>query len=264
LSAPKTARRAGQGFRAGENTMRDHVDTPIDWDGLDAFKFADERSAARELNRLVGLDEAARDRAGDAAVDLVKKARETRRGGGLMESFLQEFGLTNKEGLALMCLAEALLRVPDADTADDLIAEKIGSGKWAEHAWKSDNWLVNASTLGLMLTGSLMEVEGDAQNDPGGYFRRLAGRMGEPVIRTATKRAMRILGEQFVLGRSIKDAIKRGRGWKMYGAMKPLFSFDMLGEGARTYSDAAALSPALSRRDRRRRRQARRGAGGSG
>ena len=72
-----------------------------------------------------------------------------------MESFLQEFGLSNKEGLVLMCLAEALLRVPDADTADDLISEKIGSGKWAEHAWKSDNWLVNASTLGLMLTGSL-------------------------------------------------------------------------------------------------------------
>lgn len=218
--------------------MRDHADLAIDWDGLDTFKFADERSVALQLDRLVGLDEAARDRAGDAAVDLVKKARATRRGGGLMESFLQEFGLSNKEGLALMCLAEALLRVPDADTADDLIAEKIGSGKWAEHAWKSDNWLVNASTLGLMLTGSLMEVEGDAQKDPGGYFRRLAGRVGEPVIRTATKRAMRILGEQFVLGRSINEAIKRGRGWKMYGAMKPLFSFDMLGEGARTYADA--------------------------
>ena len=218
--------------------MRDHADSPIDWDGLDAFKFADERQAARQLDHFVGLDDAARARAGDAAVALVNRARATKRGGGLMESFLQEFGLTNKEGLALMCLAEALLRVPDAQTADDLIAEKIGSGKWAEHAWKSDNWLVNASTLGLMLTGSLMEVEGEAQNDPGGYFRRLAGRMGEPVIRTATKRAMRILGEQFVLGRSIKSAIKRGRAWKMYGAMTPLFSFDMLGEGARTDKDA--------------------------
>ena len=89
-----------------------------------------------------------------------------------------------------------------------------------------------------MLTGSLMEVEGDAQRDPGAYFLRLAGRLGEPVIRTATRRAMRILGEQFVLGRHIEGAIKRGRGWKMYGAMKPLFSFDMLGEGARTSADA--------------------------
>ena len=155
-----------------------------------------------------------------------------------MESFLQEFGLSNKEGLALMCLAEALLRVPDRETADDLISEKIGSGKWAEHAWKSDNWLVNASTLGLMLTGSLMEVEGVARRDPGGYFRRMAGRMGEPVIRTAVRRAMAILGEQFVLGRKIDSAIRRGRSWKMYGAMKPLFSFDMLGEGARTWEDA--------------------------
>jgi RHH-type proline utilization regulon transcriptional repressor/proline dehydrogenase/delta 1-pyrroline-5-carboxylate dehydrogenase len=89
-----------------------------------------------------------------------------------------------------------------------------------------------------MLTGSLMEVEGEAKKDPGGYFRRLAGRLGEPVIRTATRRAMRILGEQFVLGRTIQGAIKRGRGWKMYGAMRPLFSFDMLGEGARTDADA--------------------------
>lgn len=218
--------------------MRDHAETLIDWDGLDDLKFADEREAARELNALVRLDDAARKRAGDAAVGLVKTARKTRRGGGLMESFLQEFGLSNKEGLALMCLAEALLRVPDKETADDLISEKIGSGRWAEHAWKSDNWLVNASTLGLMLTGSITALDPKARKDPGGYFRRMAGRLGEPVIRTATRRAMRILGEQFVLGRSIESAIKRGRGWKMYGAMKPLFSFDMLGEGARTDADA--------------------------
>ena len=115
--------------------MRDHTETPIDWDGLDASKFADERQAARPLDRLVGLDSDARVSASEAAVALVKQARTTKRGGGLMESFLQEFGLTNKEGLALMCLAEALLRVPDAETADDLISEKIGSGKWAEHAW---------------------------------------------------------------------------------------------------------------------------------
>ncbi|MEQ8404213.1 MAG: bifunctional proline dehydrogenase/L-glutamate gamma-semialdehyde dehydrogenase PutA [Oceanicaulis sp.] len=218
--------------------MRDHADLQMDWDTLDAIKFADEREIARELDARVGLSNEARDRAGSEAVKLVKTARKTKRGGGLMESFLQEFGLSNKEGLALMCLAEALLRVPDKDTADDLISEKIGSGKWAEHAWKSDNWLVNTSTIGLMLTGSIMNVEPAARRDPGGYFRRMAGRMGEPVIRTAVRRAMRILGEQFVLGRSIDGAIRRGRNWKMYGAMKPLFSFDMLGEGARTEEDA--------------------------
>jgi len=218
--------------------MRDWADIQLDWDALDREKFADERQAARALDAAVGLTAQARLRAGEQAVDLVKRARASRHGGGLMESFLQEFGLTNKEGLALMCLAEALLRVPDADTADELIAEKIGSGAWAQHAWKSDNWLVNASTLGLMLTGSVLKVDGAAQNNPGEYFKALAGRLGEPVIRTATKRAMRILGEQFVLGRTIETAIKRGRAWKTYGNVKPLFSFDMLGEGARTDADA--------------------------
>jgi RHH-type transcriptional regulator, proline utilization regulon repressor / proline dehydrogenase / delta 1-pyrroline-5-carboxylate dehydrogenase len=219
--------------------MRDMADARIDWDGLDAEKFADEREAARSLNRLAGLDPERRANAGQTAIDLVERARKAKNRTGLMESFLQEFGLTNKEGLALMCLAEALLRVPDAETADQLIAEKIGEGKWGSHAWKSDNWLVNASTLGLMLTGSLMEVDPAAKKDPGVYFRRLAGRLGEPVIRTATRQAMRILGEQFVLGRTIEAAIKRGRAWKLPKGQKPLFSFDMLGEGARTETDAA-------------------------
>ena len=218
--------------------MRDDVAISIDWDGLDARKYADERDAVHQLDGQISLDHAQRLSAGETAVDLVERARKGKNRTGLMESFLQEFGLSNKEGLALMCLAEALLRVPDAETADTLIAEKIGSGKWAQHAWKSENWLVNASTLGLMLTGSLMEVDPDAKNDPGSYFKRMAGRMGEPVIRTATRQAMRILGEQFVLGRSISAAIKRGRGWKFPEGAKPLFSFDMLGEGARTEKDA--------------------------
>jgi len=218
--------------------MRDWVNIKIDWDALDREKFADERRAVRVLDKAVGLSPSARRAVGDGAVGLVKRARASRQGGDLMESFLQEFGLTNKEGLALMCLAEALLRVPDAKTADALIAEKIGSGAWTEHAWKSDNWLVNASTLGLMLTGSLLNVDSVAQNHPGEYFRSLAGRLGEPVIRSATKHAMRILGEQFVLGRTIESAIKRGRGWKAHGGVQPLFSFDMLGEGARTQADA--------------------------
>ena len=210
----------------------------VDWDGLDQVKFADEREAAHKLIDAIDLDAEARARAGQAAIGLVQRARSTKQRGGLMESFLQEFGLTNKEGLALMCLAEALLRVPDAETADQLIQEKIGSGEWGRHAWKSDNWLVNASTLGLMITGSLMEVDPAAKRDPGAYFKRLAGRLGEPVIRTATRRAMRILGEQFVLGRSIAGAIKTGRACPAPMHAKPRYSFDMRGEGARTEADA--------------------------
>ncbi|KAA5803757.1 bifunctional proline dehydrogenase/L-glutamate gamma-semialdehyde dehydrogenase PutA [Alkalicaulis satelles] len=211
----------------------------IDWDLLDVLKFTDEREAARKLDAAVGLDARARAGVGEAAVALVERARSAKRSAGLMESFLQEFGLSNKEGLALMCLAEALLRVPDAKTADALIAEKLGSGAWAEHAWKSDSWLVNASTLGLMLTGSLVDVDPAAKRDPAGYFKRLTGKMGEPVIRGAVRQAMRILGEQFVLGRTMAGAIKRGRAWKSAGGIAPLFSFDMLGEGARTHEDAA-------------------------
>jgi len=211
----------------------------IDWDQLDSLKFAPESEAVRALNAQAGLDSAARADVAKAAVDLVERARAAKTRTGLMESFLQEFGLSNKEGLALMCLAEALLRVPDARTADALIAEKIGSGSWGEHAWKSENWLVNASTLGLMLSGSLMELDPQARKDPGAYFRNVAGRVGEPVIRTATRQAMRILGEQFVLGRSIQGAIRRGHAWKVPQGHYPLFSFDMLGEGARTHADAA-------------------------
>lgn len=218
--------------------MRDETSTHLDWDQLDQDKYADETALVRTLDGQISLTPAERRKASQSAIDLVNRARSSKRRAGMMESFLQEFGLSNREGLALMCLAEALLRVPDADTADKLISEKIGSGEWSEHAWKSGNWMVNASTIGLMLTGSLMDLPGEARRNPGTYFKQLAGKMGEPVIRTAVKQAMRILGEQFVLGRSIKAAIKRGRQWELPKGAKPLFSFDMLGEGARTHNDA--------------------------
>ncbi|HAQ33850.1 MAG: bifunctional proline dehydrogenase/L-glutamate gamma-semialdehyde dehydrogenase [Maricaulis sp.] len=206
----------------------------VDWDAIDTQKFRDETEAARGLADKSGFAPAELESIRDTAIDLVVRARKMTVRRGLMESFLQEFGLSNKEGLALMCLAEALLRVPDTDTADRLIAEKISSGEWSEHIGKSENWLVNASTLGLMLTGSLVEIDRRARRDPGVYFKTLTQRMGEPVIRAATMQAMRILGEQFVLGRTINAALKRGH--KTPGA---LHSFDMLGEGARTAKDAA-------------------------
>lgn len=221
----------------------------IDWDALDALKFADERTAAPALADAVGMCPATRAAAADAALALVEGARRTQRA-GLLEGFLQTFGLTNREGLALMCLAEALLRVPDAPTADALIAEKLSAGAWAEHAWKSDHWLVNASTLGLMLGRSLGESGGEsgagapidldasAKRDPASYFRRLTGRLGEPVIRAAMRQAMRVLGEQFVLGRTLDAARARGRAGPATATGGPLFSFDMLGEGARTDADA--------------------------
>ena len=207
------------------------------WDKLDAHKFADEEALVADILSTLPLDERARTAAVRRGRELVEAARAAGRPKGMMESFLEEFGLSNSEGLALMCLAEALLRVPDADTRDDLIAEKIRSGDWGAHKGQSDSWLVNASTWGLMLTGRVIGPPADARKGPNTFLHSLIRESGEPFIRTAMLQAMRIMGEQFVLGRSVKEALKRGR--RMVKADEAAnFSFDMLGEGARTAEDA--------------------------
>ncbi len=209
----------------------------INWNALDNHKYEDEDKLLSRLGGLSGLDADAREQIRLQAVELVELARGQKHPKGMMESFLSEFGLSNKEGLALMCLAEALLRVPDDKTADALIAEKISSGNWADHAGKSDSLLVNASTWGLMLTGKVIDGGRQIEKDPAGLVKRLVSRMGEPAIRAAMLQAMRIMGEQFVLGRNIKKALKRG-GKFGSKAQPAIFSFDMLGEGACTKDDA--------------------------
>ncbi len=214
-----------------------HPSAAIDWDALDALKYQDEDAAVAALLADPPLDPAARASAAAEARALVTKARSLKRRKGVMESFLEEFGLSNAEGLALMCLAEALLRVPDEETADKLIAEKISTGQWAEHLGKSDHWLVNAGTFGLMLTGRVVNLPEDLKGEASEVFGRLVKRMGEPVVRAGAMQAMRILGEQFVLGRNIDAALKRGAGMIRSG-LASRYSFDMLGEGARTNADA--------------------------
>ncbi|MFK0298089.1 bifunctional proline dehydrogenase/L-glutamate gamma-semialdehyde dehydrogenase PutA [Brevundimonas sp. NPDC090276] len=209
--------------------------TPTDlkhWDELDHNKFRDERAVVAELLAEPGLTTAERADVLRDAIALVDQARASQKKQGVVESFLQEFSLGTREGLALMCLAEALLRTPDADTRDRLIAEKIGSADWASHMGQSDSLFVNASTWGLMLTGKLVDVDEEAKTDLSGFLKRIAGRLGEPVIRQAVATAVKIMGEQFVVGRTIEAALKRSdrEGW--------LCSFDMLGEGARTTADA--------------------------
>jgi RHH-type proline utilization regulon transcriptional repressor/proline dehydrogenase/delta 1-pyrroline-5-carboxylate dehydrogenase len=202
------------------------------WDALDDGKFRDEAVVLRELLAKKPLSDADRAAVRDEAEALVRAARANTKKQGVVESFLQEFSLGTREGLALMCLAEALLRTPDEETRDRLIAEKIGSADWASHLGKSDSLFVNASTWGLMLTGRLVDVDEQARSDLPGFLSRLAGRVGEPVIRRAVGAAVGIMGEQFVLGRSIDQALTRA---KKDGF---LCSFDMLGEGARTLADA--------------------------
>lgn len=206
-------------------------------DTLDAGKFEDESRRIAELLANPALDAAERRAAAAAARDIVLKARAETRRSGVMESFLEEFGLSNPEGLALMCLAEALLRVPDADTADALIAEKISTGEWGDHRGKSDSLLVNASTWGLMLTGKIVQPPEDAEKDPASFVGRMVRQAGEPVIRAAMMQAMRIMGGQFAMGRTIGEAIKRGQRTVKKGEAAS-HSFDMLGEGARTTADA--------------------------
>ncbi len=216
--------------------MTAHVSPPLslsqDWDALDQGKFFDETAAVRGLLAQTPLDVETRTAVLNNAIDLVERARASVKKQGVVESFLQEFSLGTREGLALMCLAEALLRTPDEDTRDRLIAEKIGSADWASHLGQSDSLFVNASTWGLMLTGKLVDVDEEARTDLPGFLKRIVGRLGEPVIREAVAAAVRIMGEQFVVGRTIGSALKRANrnGW--------LCSFDMLGEGARTAADA--------------------------
>src|SRR5215469_3227883 len=201
-----------------------------DWDVLDAGKYRDEREAIAALLGDPPLPPDERISVERAAAALVKVTRENARRQGVVQSFLQEFSLTTPEGLALMGLAEALLRTPDAGTQDRLIAEKIAAADWSSHLGQSDSLLVNASTWGLMLTGRLVDVSG--MDDATGTIRRLAARVGEPIVRAAVAQAMRIMGEQFVLGRTIEAAMARAAKDGL------ICSFDMLGEGARTEADA--------------------------
>ncbi|HKD46895.1 MAG TPA: proline dehydrogenase family protein, partial [Rhizomicrobium sp.] len=202
----------------------------MDWDVLDAGKYRDEGETIAALLVDPPLPPADRLSVERTAAALVKVTRENARRQGVVQSFLQEFSLTTPEGLALMGLAEALLRTPDAGTQDRLIAEKIAAADWASHLGQSDSLLVNASTWGLMLTGRLIEVSG--MDDAKGIIRGLAARVGEPIVRAAVAQAMRIMGEQFVLGRTIEAAVARAAKDGL------ICSFDMLGEGARTEADA--------------------------
>ena len=202
------------------------------FDHLDNGKFADERSTLAAILAAKPLSQQDRDAVRTEAEALVRAARKNANRQGVVESFLQEFSLSTREGLALMCLAEALLRTPDEETRDRLIAEKIASADWASHAGQSDSLLVNASTWSLMLTGKIIDPDEEARANLPGFIKRLAGRLGEPVIRRAVGAAVRIMGEQFVLGATIEKAIRRA------GADGFVCSFDMLGEGARTDADA--------------------------
>jgi len=206
-----------------------------DFSPISTMLFADEEKLVRTLCGRARLDDAGQQATERLARRLVEAVRKGRRQQGGIDAFMQEYSLSSEEGVVLMCLAEALLRIPDAGTADKLIADKIGSGQWERHVGHSDSLFVNASTWGLMLTGRFIDLGGEVKSDALSFVKRLTGRTSEPVIRQAMRHAMRIMGRQFVLGRTIKEALTISRPLQKEGHR---FSYDMLGEAAMTMADA--------------------------
>ena len=204
---------------------------PIDRSALRAaYRQIEEECTVQRLRQAAPAS-ALHDEAAALATRLIEGARARKASG--LDAFLASYGLDTEEGIALMCLAEALLRIPDADTADALIRDKIADIDWREHLGESSSTFVNAATFSLMLTGELLR--GEEQRGLGGTLLRAAGRLGEPVIRQAITQAMRILGGQFVYARTIGEALEKAEGEQRKGLTH---SFDMLGEAAMNFADA--------------------------
>ncbi|ODN43711.1 bifunctional proline dehydrogenase/L-glutamate gamma-semialdehyde dehydrogenase PutA [Piscirickettsia litoralis] len=166
---------------------------------------------------------------------LIEKVRAARLSQGGIDAFMQEYSLSSQEGIALMCLAEALLRIPDATTSDKLIKDKLSDMNWSAHQGQSDSLFVNSATWGLIITGQLLSEESTKASSISRALKKLTERIGEPMIRKAVSYAMKLLGEQFVTGETIEAALKRATKKEKAGYR---YSYDMLGEAAKTDKDA--------------------------
>ncbi len=195
--------------------------------------FMNETDAVQHMLPELAFLEALEPRVYEASNELIRHIRESGNKQGI-EVFLQEYGLDSEEGIAIMCLAEALLRIPDATTADRLIQATFDETQWEKHLGHSDSWMVNASSWGLLLTGKVVQFS-QAEGSPTHILLKLVGKVGEPVIREALKAAMRHIGGQFVIGETIEAALKNSSNAELQGFC---FSYDMLGEGARTQAQA--------------------------
>ncbi len=199
---------------------------------ISSVALIDETDAVAALLARVSAMEA-KDAVIRARAHALIKNQRARGSANTIEAFLQSYGLSTKEGIAMLCLAEALLRIPDAHTADALIDDTFASGNWKQHLGGSDSTLVNASTWALMLTGEVLSL--DKGDDLVSWFGGLIKRSGEPVIRNALRGGMKFLGGQFVMGESIEDAMSNARAEEKKSYT---LSYDILGEGARTDAQA--------------------------
>ena len=208
----------------------------IEGEAVRGAVLADERSTLVALAAQIAQDDAQTRAVGEQARRWVEALRADREAGARIESFLREYDLSTPEGVLLMCVAEALLRIPDTATADALIRDKLGRGDWDRHLGESGSLLVNASTWGLMLSGRLTRIDPHDARDPRSWYARFAARAGEPVVRLALRQAMKVMAEQFVLGRTIGEALAKSRAADGFAWRH---SYDMLGEAALTMEDAA-------------------------
>lgn len=221
------------------NNMLDAATWQRDLDSLFAtisdYYAVEETPFVEELIQLLGGKDEHIKRVADSTASLVREVREMDTAVDTIDELLQQYSLDTHEGLMLMCLAEAMLRIPDKETADALIEDRLGPADWQAHLGKSESWMVNASTWGLLMTGRVVTLDKPRDGKPSSFINKLVNRMGEPVIRRAMVEAMKVMGKQFVLGRDIDEALKRSQPLFSKGYT---YSYDMLGEAARTRKDA--------------------------
>ncbi len=210
-------------------------------DTVNQAYLADEVESVERLMTLARVPANTNQRIRATAEEIIATIREANRDTGGLQAFLQHYDLSSNEGVVLMCLAEALLRIPDSATVDAFIADKLTSADWQQHLGESESLFVNASTWALMLTGRVLNFEQTPVNDPLDLLGKLVARLEEPVLRASLKSAMEIMAAEFVMGRTIEEALKRARSEPF---SRYRFSYDMLGEAALTESDAKVYQQA--------------------
>ncbi len=206
------------------------------WEGVSCAFQIDEDCY---IQQLIDSEKACKDKLNEIEIiterstKLIESIRTDRNASSMIDSLMQQYSLNTDEGVLLMCLAEALIRVPDKETGSSFIRDRLTRADWSKHLKKSDSLFVNASTWGLLISGKVLNHL--QKNNSGAIWNRLTGRLSEPVIRTVIEQAMKVLGNHFVLGQTINSALNNGGSYRQKGYT---YSFDMLGEAALTMDDA--------------------------
>ncbi|ENM5746562.1 bifunctional proline dehydrogenase/L-glutamate gamma-semialdehyde dehydrogenase PutA [Vibrio mimicus] len=224
-------------FTATDVLNAEFIEQPLDklWSLISPLYMVDESQWLTQLLPLATPSDAEKASMAEKTTRLIEAIRSDKKAVQMIDALLLEYSLDTQEGILLMCLAEALMRIPDAETADAFIKDRLGVADWKSHLKNSDSVFVNASTWGLMLTGKVIGLADGDTASPVQAVNRLVNKLTEPVIRKAMHQAMKIMGHQFVLGRTIEEAQKNGRPMRDKGYT---YSFDMLGEAALTSADA--------------------------